>query len=658
MTTNGESTTLSSRWYLAEREGFEVHEVLDALVYRLRQRIRPRKDMYQMLTELYGGSELSGLGLTNYDKDSQIFHPASLPYNVIRSAVDTLVNKIGKEKPRPFFLTDRANLKQRKRAKMLQKFMDGLFAQLELYKRTPWIFRDACLFGTGCLMTFRRGDHIFLERVFPWECLVDLADARYGDPKNFYLCRYIDKSVLADMFPEFEEEIEACSIQTDDVDHVQDPEANVDRVMLTEAWHLPSGPDAKDGRHAVIIRNATLVDEGYEKHYVPIVFMKYKEPIIGFWGDGLGQEMQGWQTEVNEVADRVQQAHYMTGGQFWLVPDGADIVDTELANGIGVVIHHKMGMKPENVNPEPIAQGTYQYLKDLPDLALKFSGISQMSAQGTKDPGITAAKAIQTMSDIESDRFSMLGIAYEDFHLTLCDRLIDLCKEIDEEHPGYSIRTGLKDYSIQIKWSEVDMERDAFVMQLFPTRLLAKTPAARMQQLQDLFAAGIIDRAVFMKLIEAPDLGAEQDLESAGRDIVDDQIEQMIDCEDPDAPGAMIYPEPFMDLIFALHRAQANYNLGKMQGMDEGHLRLLSEYMRNCKALLDMQAPPPPPPNGGLPGGNPLGDPAGATPLVGQPLVAPPMPGQPGQVQPVPMPVPGQMPPGVMPPGSQGQGQP
>ena len=323
------------------------------------------------------------------------------------------------------------------------------------------------------------------------------------------------------------------------------------------------------------------------------------------------------------MSDRVQQAHYATGGQIWLVPDGADIVDTELANGIGVVVHHKPGMPPVNINPSPVSPQTYEYLKDLPDFALKFSGISQMSAQGETPKGLTAAKALQTMSDQEATRFSLLSDAWERFHLDLVEQIIDLCKEIDEEHPGFSVRTGLKNYSIDIKWKDVDLERDKFSIQVWPTNLLPKTPAARMQQVNDLFQAGIIDRAMFLRLLDAPDLSSEQDLESAARDVADEQIEQMIDCDDPDAEGSLQYPEPFQDLVYALHRAQAHYNLGRIQGLDDGHLRLLSEYMRNCKALLDMQNPPPPPPNpGGIPGA-PQPDVAGPTPLVGHASTGP-----------------------------------
>ena len=610
----------------------------------MRERQRPRRDFYQICAETYGGTELSGLGITNYDATSQVYHPAASPWNIVRSSIDTVVAKIGKNKPKPTFLTDRGDYKMRRKAKNLERFIDGIFYQIEMYRRAIPILRDACAFGTGIMSLYRRGDKIHAERVFPWEMIMDIADCRYGNPQNVYLVRWVDKSVLAEMFPEHEGSIYTANITTDDVDHVTDYEAAADRVLVTEAWHLPSGPEADDGRHSCIIEGVTLVDEGYTKNYFPFAFLRYKEPIAGFWGNGLGEELQGWQQEINITSERVQQAHYMVGGGIWLVPDGADIVDTELTNGIGMLIHHKPGMPPQYINPEPVHQETYQYLKDLGDFAMKYSGISAMSAQSTKPAGITAAKALQTLDDVETERFNLVGTNYEKFFMDCCDQIVDLAKEIGEEFPDFSVRAPFRKAAINIDWSDVNMERDSFVMQVWPTNLLAKTPAARLQQVQDLFSAGILDRASMLRLLDAPDLNGEDDLASAARDICDEQIDQMMDADPDDAEASYVYPEPYQDLIYALHSAQNHYNLGRLQGAAEANLALLRRYMGDCQRLLTMQNPPPPPANpiqAPMPG-------VGPTPVVGAPMAPPPMPGAPlpgAMPQAGPPPMPGDAPP-------------
>lgn len=612
--TSSSVVPLSRRWWRSEPE--QIHVVLQSVVHRLRERQKPRRDLMQLCAEMYGGSELSGLGLTAYDPASQVFHPASVSWNVVRNAVDTVVAKIAKNRPKATFITDHGDYHMMKKAKKLERFMDGLFYQLEVYRQTPVILRDACVFGTGILSVYSRGDQIHIERIFPWECITDIADARYGNPQNFYVVRWIDKDVLAEMFPEHEDAIRNSNVTTDDVDHITDYEAAADRILVTEAWHLPSGPDAEDGRHTVIVEGCTLLDEGYQKHYFPFVFMRYKQPVAGFWGNGLAEELQGWQSEMNLTAERVQQSHYISAGGIWMVPDGADIVDTELTNGVGMIVHHKPGMAPQYVNPPPINPATYDYLKELGDYALRYSGISQMSAQSQKPGGITAAKALQTLDDVETERFTPLGHAWEELHMDLTNHLIDLCKEINSEYPGYNVRAPLKRYSLVIDWDDVDMERDAFIMQIFPTALLAKTPAARLQQVQDLFQAQVIDRAMFLRLLDAPDINAEEDLESAAREVADQQIEFILDADNPLAPESKQWVEPFQDVVYALHRAQAHYNLARIQGYSNPYLAALRDYMSQSKRLLDMQNPPPPPPQ--APPTAPTGG-VGPTPMQGMP---------------------------------------
>jgi hypothetical protein len=575
--------------------------------------------MMEYYLSLYGGVELSGLGLTPFDSTSQVFQASTIGFNALRNASDTIVAKISKNRPLPMFLTDRGNYGQQKKAKNLSRFFEGLFKQIGVYDHTTSILRDSAVLGTGVLSIFRRDDKIYIDRLFPWECFVDVADGRYGSPQNFYVIRWVDKDVLCELFPDSEEEIQSANSTTDDIDHITDYEQMADRVLVTEAWHLPSGPKATDGRHCVIIEGANLLDSQWDKDYFPFAFMRYKKPVCGFWGNGLGDEMSGFQQEINLVAERVQQSHYLVGGGIWMVPNGSDIEDADLTNGLGYVIRYKPGFKPEYENPEPVNQAVYQYLKELPQYAMQFSGISPMSTQSQKPEGISSGVALQTLDDIESERFTPLGREWENLHMEIVRQCIDLCKEIVEEYPDFAVRAPLKRNAIVIDWSSVDMERDAFVMQVFPTSLLAKTPSARLQQVQDLFQAGVIDRTMFLRLLDAPDIGAEEDLEAAGRIVADEQIEYMLDSEDPDADDVYQYPEPFQDLIYALHRAQSHYNLCRIRHVPEPWLKLLRQYMGDCKFLLEKQFPPPAPQSGGMPGGNPAGDVAGAAPLVGQP---------------------------------------
>ena len=45
--------------------------------------------------------------------------------------------------------------------------------------------------------------------------------------------------------------IALAPIDNDDREYAYD--GGADQVLVTEAWHLPSGPDANDGRHVIAI---------------------------------------------------------------------------------------------------------------------------------------------------------------------------------------------------------------------------------------------------------------------------------------------------------------------------------------------------------------------------------------------------------------------
>ena len=65
-------------------------------------------------------------------------------------------------------------------------------------------------------------------------------------------------------------------------------------VKVIESWHLSSGPKAKDGKHT-ICTNATLFKEDYDKEYFPFVFFRWNVRPVGFFGQGLAEQLQGLQ---------------------------------------------------------------------------------------------------------------------------------------------------------------------------------------------------------------------------------------------------------------------------------------------------------------------------------------------------------------------------
>lgn len=622
---------LTTRWWLQEKPE-DIAGQLASRVDRIRQRHKYRKSMDQFHARLYDGSV--GVFAQGLDVDGE-YDPAQLPFNVVRNGVDTLIAMVSKNRPLPQVITDGADYKQRKMAERMSKGIEGSLYKAKFWHLRPTILRDAGIFGTGITRQYRIGKRIFIERVLPMEILVDRADGARGQPRAIYFVRTRDRFVLADEAPEAMRQaiLDAAPCDHNEHEFVWLDE-NEDRLLLIDAYRLPDnsedvedGGKARGGRHVTMVRGVQepLVDESWDKPYFPFSFVRKSEPVAGFWGTGIAQEMAGFQLEINTVADKLQSAHHVMGGGHILVQTGSDIIDSDITNGIGHIIKYK-GQKPEWHSPTPVNEATYRYLQDLGTFALQYSGISQMSAQSTKPPGISAARALLVLDDIETQRFMVFARSDEEWVMDIGNQIIDLLAEIASEDKDFTINVPGEREMVPIKWKENELERQAYVLQVFPTSLLAKTPSARLQMVQDLFNAKVIDRSMFLKLLNAPDLNAEQDLEAAGRDVADAQIQKMLDATDPEAPDAFEHPEDAQDLVYSMHRAQAQLNMARMRGVKEGNRQLLRDYIAECKRLLDVAMQPPPgvaPP--GAPGEVPPGMPPGGAAPVNLPgAITPP----------------------------------
>lgn len=608
----------SARWWDTDKG--EAHGPLTTVVRHIKSSQRWRRDADEYHAELYAGGP-GGAGIRGMSGETE-YVPARLPYNVARGAADTLVSKVAKHRPLPQVLTTRGNWSQQKRARKMSQFIEGQFYHQRIFeKKAQILVRDAAVFGRGLLKIWAEGKTVCTERTQPWELHTDEWDSRYGDPRNLYHLRTVDRGVLIERFGKDEdgEYDEAICKDIEDAGEIDDThsdeshtyDATVDRTHFVEAWHLPSGPDAKDGRHVIAIQGRTLLDESWDRHYFPFAMLGYSEPISGYWPQGLVEQLEGFQYEINFMAEKVSESHTTIGGCIVSIPSNSGITDTHLINGIGYGLRHNPGAAPTFFNPEPVHPATYQRLRDLPQEALADVGLSTMSTQSMKPAGIDSGIGLQTLDDIETERFVIFGRAYEAWCLDIARQFVDCASEIARDVGEYAIEVPLKGGMLPLSWKDVSI--DDFELKVFSTSTLPQQPAARLEKLQNLFDAGIVDRAVFLRELDAPELSAELDMETADKLLIDETLEAMLENDDPDDPDAYHMPSPYTDIMWGAKRAQQRLNKALTDGAPEENLDLLRRFITESD-LLDkrMNPPPPPPPPMGMPGMPPMGAPSGA----------------------------------------------
>lgn len=586
------STTISNPWW-AESSSPDRANAVMSMIRRIRddQPLRRQMDLHHL--RMYTARDSASLSAAEYERGIGIYDPSTLAFNVTAQCVDTLVAKIAKNRPLPMFLTGGGKYFQRKRAKQLGKFIEGIFYQTNQWTIAPRIVRDAAVFGSGVLKIYREDDRIVHERWFPWELVVDAVEAQYGEPPNLYTRKWVDRRRLMALYPKLRGQIATApriSIDQQEIGY----NALADQLLVVEAWHLRSSKREKDGRHVVAIDGCTLLDEQYDRDKFPFALLHAKEPVIGYLGTGKAEELTGLQFEINAIASKIQESYFRTGS-YWLLNAGSKIVESHIDNALGTILSFS-GQAPQKYDPQGVSADTMEYLQYLTPKANELTGVSQLAAQSLKPAGLNSGKAIDSFNDIETERFVLFGKAYEEFHLEIARHDIALAREIAEEFPDYSVRVPGKRNFGRIAWSEVVLDDDDFVMQAFPTAMLSKTPSERFQQVDDLRANGYITAEQAKLLIDFPDIEAWTDLDQAPQRLIEKWLEEMVE------KGIARSPEPFFDLQFALITSQKFYcQCLEDDDVDEDNLQLIRDWMLKIQDLMSMPAPSPAAPGPAVP---------------------------------------------------------
>ena len=119
-----------------------------------------------------------------------------------------------------------------------------------------------------------------------------------------------------------------------------------DLVMVVEGWHLRSGKKAKDGRHTLAISSGFILDEAYNKDRFPFTFIHYSPRMVGFWAQGVAEQLMGTQLELNSILWTISRSIKLVGVPRVLVEDGSKVTSASFNNEVGAIIKYR-GVKPE-----------------------------------------------------------------------------------------------------------------------------------------------------------------------------------------------------------------------------------------------------------------------------------------------------------------------
>lgn len=573
------------KWWDQEKP----HDAIIGTVHYLDESQSARADANLRYIRLYGNNDMQGLGYSTYSRLTSEARDSRVTLNVIQSCIDSAAAKIAKNRPKPLFLTEGGDYSLQKKAKLLNKFVEGQFYSSRVYEKGSKCFIDAGIVGTGAVKIYTDGSEICVERVLPNEIIIDDRDALYGNPRCLYQAKTVNRELLKASYPDaavFIDQASATKGSTGGLGYY-DPAQDGDQVGVVEAWHLPSSKGAKDGKHVICIKGWTLFEEPWTKDYFPFAFIKWNERPYGFFGQGIAEQLRDIQIEINKLLIGIQRAHHLGSGFTVMLEHGSKVIKSHFNNDIGNFISYT-GVKPSievfaTVHPE-----IYAHLERLYQKAFEIVGISQLSAQSKKPAGLDSGKALREYNDIESERFAIVGQAWEQFYLDVAAQMIECAKDIYSTDKSYSVMVREKKFLKKIKWSDVNLDEDKYQMHCWPVSQLPSTPAGKLAAVQEMMQAGLIDPETGMQLLDFPDLERVQNLKFAARELIQDIVEKMVN------DGEYTSPEPFMDLQYCVSYTQTVYNRAKLDNVPEENLELLRRFMEQAQFMVAPPAEPVP----------------------------------------------------------------
>lgn len=600
MTKKGDSSSFPymNRWWLQDEEHLHSHVlgVLGGLELRQAARRFDNLRWYRLYSTFdaiasRGGSMGRMMPSTGYPGRAFRF-----TLNVVESCVDTAAARIAKSRPLPEIITSGGTFKQQKKSKLLTKYLKGMINQLDMYTHAQRCFIDACIFGTGAMKMWVEDGAIRCKRILIDDIIVDEDEGRDDNVRQLHQRAHVNRDVLAEQFPKHIDRIRTASssLPGDGFSPISQ-----DLVEVTESWHLPSGPDAKDGRHVMCISNCTLYSERWDHDWFPFAFLRWKPRPIGFYGMGLAEQLGPIQIEINKICIRIQESIDQVARPTTFIAAGSNIVPQHIASIPGAVV--RTNGPPQNsvycMVPQAMSEEVYAWLENLYNKAYAVTGISQMSAASQKPAGLNSGAALRTFEDIESGRFELTAQRFEDFFCVASRIILAFSKQLYQD--GVKPRVNVKDRKFleTIDWKDASLEDDEFEMQMFSVASLPNSPAGRLQTVTELMQAGFIDKDRALELLNFPDVEGVVNLATAGLNnakMVVDRIRW---------EGKYTVPNALMNLQACVELAHNSYLEATMQDTPLDHMELLATFIADCQAKLDEMNNPAPTPGQEAPAG-------------------------------------------------------
>lgn len=474
----------------------------------------------------------------DYKQDSDLFNSAY--FNVIKSVIDSIVSKLANQKVRPFFTPVNGTYKTRRIVKQCQQFFDSYYEFQRIQTKITKAFEESCIFSVGYLFV----NPLTYEVEVPpsWNVATLNTESVYGEPTKLLI-----------KYPNY---------PTTLLDKLGVNDADINSEYVTLEMYC----DITEKVFEVYINNNRVKSIDYTAERLPIVKIFYNIPILGNYTPSIVEELDGIQTQIDLISAKISAAAQLTPANTTYVLEGSNLSPGDINNRIGNVYGVKCppGMTTlpvMNVTPSPIDPYWQSLMEYYIQKAYEVIGISQLSAMSKKPNGLDSGAALQTMEDVESDRFETQVMQYVNAFIELAKTVIAVIPDTADILPNTK-------QSKSFKWSDVKKQSDLFKVQYSAQSALSKDPQEKLKQVLQLREQGFLSNYEVPLYLDLPDLQNAYEGAQAVENAVDALIERCIEEGDTDIPEYIDYQQLAQKITIVENQLSASYTGNKKNDED------------------------------------------------------------------------------------------
>lgn len=398
--------------------------------------------------------------------------------NIIFNTISALVSKIAEHtKARAYINTIKGNFEDIQVAKAAQQYFDIIFDQQNIYHIISMAFRDACIFERGWVFVDK--DNKKLKNVLPWEIYVDGNEIVRNEPIKQIVWKQ-------DKFP-------VINLPAD----IDTSEVTRDEVTFIKYWN------SKDHIMATLIPEMRYIKvEDWENDVIPFLTITYDDPISTKSTTSVVDLLYSIQRQVDSILDKISEAVDRSLVNIITIPNNSNIKDEKMSNKVAQIIRYdftsEMTGNPVGIQtPAPIDGSYINLLNKFTDDAYQMVGISELSVTSQKPTGLDSGKALQSLENIEADRFQLQVNKV----VHMYDEVARICTELFDG----SILPVSND-RMKLSWKLLRKINEKMTIQFTAVDNESKLPSGKSVEIQNLAKSGFLPVNRVPMLMYTPDL--------------------------------------------------------------------------------------------------------------------------------------------------------